>query len=58
MDRRAQFTAGIMRKLNQILGIDTKLSIVYYLQIDGQIKRINQKIEQYLRIFIDHHQEQ
>ena len=58
MDRRAQFTAGIMRKLNQILGIDTKLSIVYYLQIDGQIKRINQKIEQYLRIFIDHHQKQ
>jgi len=54
-DRRAQFAVGMMRELNQILGIDTKLSIAYYLQTDGQTERMNQKLERYLRMFIDHH---
>ena len=58
MDRRAQFVTGMMRELNQMLGINTKLSTAYHLQIDGQTERINQELEQYLRIFIDHHQEQ
>ena len=35
MDRGAQFAAGMMKELNQMLGIDTKLSIVYHLQTDG-----------------------
>ena len=30
----------------------------FYLQTDGQIERVNQKLEQYLRIFIDYKQEQ
>ena len=58
MDRGAQFAAGMMKELNQMLGIDTKLSTVYHLQTDGQIERMNQKLEQYLRMFIDHCQEQ
>ena len=58
MNRGAQFAIGMMRELNQILEIDTKLSTVYHPQIDSQIKRINQELEQYLRMFIDHHQEQ
>ena len=58
MDKRAQFVVGMMRELNQILEINTKLSIAYHLQINGQMEKINQKLEQYLRIFIDHHQEQ
>jgi len=41
-----------------MLEIDTKLSMAYYLQTDGQIERMNQDLEQYLRIFIDHQQEQ
>ena len=32
--------------------------MVYYPQTDGQMKRINQELEQYLRVFIDHKQEQ
>ena len=48
----------MMWELNQILGIDTKLSTAYYSQTDGQTERINQNLEQYLRIFIDHWQEQ
>ena len=47
-----------MRELNQMLGIDTKLSTAHYPQTDGQTERMNQDLEQYLRMFIDHRQEQ
>jgi len=57
-DRGAQFAAGIMRELNQMLGIDTKLSTAYYPQMDGQMERMNQDLKQYLRMFIDYCQEQ
>jgi len=53
-DRGAQFTAGMMKELNSMLGIDTKLSTAYHPQIDGQMERMNQELEQYLRMFIDH----
>ena len=47
-----------MKELNQMLGIDTKLATAYYLQIDGQMERMNQDLEQYLRMFIDYWQKQ
>jgi len=47
-----------MGELNQILGINTKLSTTFYSQTDGQTERINQELEQYLRMFINHRQEQ
>jgi len=53
-DRGLQFTAEVMKKLNKLLGIDTKLSIAFYPQTDRQTERINQELEQYLRMFIDH----
>jgi len=53
-DRGLQFTAGVMRELNTMLGIDSKLSTAFHLQTDGQMERINQELEQYLRIFINH----
>ncbi len=40
-DRESQFVAGLMRELNKMLGIETKLSIAYYPQIDKQIERTN-----------------
>ena len=58
MDRRAQSIAGIIKELNSIMGIDTKLSTAYHPQTDGQMERMNQELEQYLRMFIDHRQEQ
>ena len=57
-NREVQFTVEITKELNNILEIDTKLLMAYYLQTDRQIERMNQDLEQYLRIFIDHRQEQ
>jgi len=57
-DRGPQFMAGLMRELNEMLGIKTKLSTAFYPQTDGQTERMNQELEQYLRMFIDHRQEQ
>jgi len=37
-----------------MLEIETKLSISFYPQTDGQIERMNQELEQYLQFFIDH----
>jgi len=55
-DRRPQFTAGLTKELNKMLGIETKLSTAYYPQTDRQIERTNQKLEQYLRMYVNHRQ--
>jgi Integrase core domain. len=57
-DRGPQFAAGLMKELNAMLGIQTKLSTAFHPQTDGQTERMNQELEQYLRMFIDHCQEQ
>jgi len=44
------------KELNTMLGIETKLSTAFHLQINSQIERINQELEQYLRFFIDYKQ--
>ena len=53
-----QVMTGMMKELNCMLGIETKLSTAYYPQIDSQIERMHQDLKQYLRMFIDHQQEQ
>ena len=50
--------ANLIKKLNQILGIETRLSTAFHPQTDGQTEQTNQELEQYLRMFIDHQQEQ
>jgi len=40
-DRGVQFAAGMMKELNNLLGIQTKLSTAYHPQMDGQTERIN-----------------
>jgi len=41
-----------------MLGIESKLLMVFYPQTDGQTERVNQKLEQYLKMLINHRQEQ
>ena len=55
-DRGPQFAVELIKKLNRMLGIETKLSTAFYPQIDGQTEHMNQKLEQYLRFFVDHRQ--
>jgi len=57
-DQGPQFVAGIMQELNKMLGIESKLSMAFHPQTDGQTERVNQELEQYLRMFINHRQEQ
>jgi len=57
-DRGPQFVVGLMWELNEMLGVKSKLLTAFYPQTDRQIERVNQELEQYLRMFIDHRQEQ
>jgi len=49
-----QFVSEFMKELNKILGINTKLPTTYHPQTDGQTERMNQELEQYLRMFMDY----
>jgi len=57
-DREVQFVVGMIKELNNLLGIQMKLSMAYDSQTDRQTERVNQELEQYLRVFINHRQEQ
>jgi len=57
-NRGPQFTAGLMQELNKMLGIKSKLPMVFHPQTDRKMERVNHELEQYLRIFIDDRQEQ
>ena len=40
-DKRMQFAVGMIREVNNLLGIQTKLLTAYHLQTDRQTERIN-----------------
>jgi len=50
------FVLGFMRELDKVLGINTKLSTAYHPHTDGQMERMNQELEQYLKMLMDYHQ--
>ena len=54
LDRGPQFAAELTKELNQMLGIKTKLLTAFHPQTDGQMERMNQELEQYLRLSIEH----
>jgi len=55
-DRGPQFAAELTKELNRMLGIKMKLSTAFYPQTDGQTEQMNQELEQYLRLFVEHRQ--
>ena len=44
-DRRPQFAVELIKKLNRMLGIETRLSTAFYLQTDGKTEQMNQKLK-------------
>ena len=52
-DRGPQFTAEVYR----LLGIKAAKTTAYHPQADGQTKRVNQELEQYLRLFVGERQD-
>jgi hypothetical protein len=50
-DRGSQFVGHFMRDLLKLLGIKSNASTAYHPQTDGQTERVNQDVEQYLRVF-------
>jgi hypothetical protein len=53
-NRGAQFTSAFTTKLLKLCDIHGNKLIAYYSQSDRQTERINQTLEQYLRIFCDY----
>lgn len=56
-DRGPQFVSEFMRELHITLGIKTSASTAYHPQTDGQTERVNQELEQYLRLFTNFRQD-
>jgi len=56
LDRGPQFATELTKKLNRILGIETKLSTAFHPQTDGQMEWMNQELKQYLWFFVNHRQ--
>ena len=55
-DWGSTFTSKFMKELNSLLGIKANVSTAYHPQMDGQTEQVNQEIEQYLCIFVNHRQ--
>jgi hypothetical protein len=56
-DRGPQFVSEFTRELNRLLGIKVAPSTAFHPQTDGQTERVNQEIEQYLRMFANQRQD-
>jgi len=55
-DRRPQFVACFTRELYRLLGIKLASSMAWHSQTDGQTERVNQELDQYLRLFVNERQ--
>ena len=52
-DRDAIFISKYWQTILSSLGTKLKINIAYYLETDSQIERINQTIQNYLRVYIN-----
>jgi len=53
----SKFTSQIWAKTCRLLGTKVALSTAFHPQTDGQTERVNQVLEQYLRIFVSNRQD-
>ena len=56
-DRGPQFVSQFMRELSKFLDIKVAASTAFHPQTDGQTERVNQEVEQYLRVFVNQRQD-
>jgi len=56
-DRGPQFVARFTRELYRLLGIKLVSSTAWHPQTDGQTERVNQELDQYLRLFVNEWQD-
>ena len=56
-DRGPQFASKFMEELTEALRTTRQLSIAYHPQIDGQMERINQEVEMFLRHYVNYQQD-
>src|SRR5271163_2651871 len=56
-DRGTQFTFKFMSRLLELCDIKSNKSIEFHSQLDDQTERVNQVLEQYLRVFCDYQQD-
>jgi hypothetical protein len=56
-DRGPQFTAEFTTELYRLLGIKAAKTTAYHPQADSQTERVNQELEQYLRLFTSERQD-
>ena len=52
-DRGPQFMSNFMRGLSEMLMINVTASMAYHPQMDGQTKRVNQEVEQFIHLFVN-----
>ena len=55
-NREPQFAVELTKELNKMLRIETRLSMAFHLQTDGQMEWMNQELKQYLRFFTEYKQ--
>jgi len=56
-DRRPQFVACFTKELYRLLGIKLVSSTAWHPQTNGQTERVNQELDQYLRLFVNERQD-
>ena len=56
-DRGPQFIADFMKEICRLLGIRVTPSTAYHPQTDGQTERLNQELEQFLRLYVSERQD-
>jgi len=55
-DHGPQYTSTLWGQICSHLGIDRRMSTAFHPQTDGQTERISASMEQYLRVFVKHQQ--